>query len=220
MKQLTKSADAGHACARFNLGLLLEAGFESAQDKEAASEWLKGKAAKMRSAKLSLADFNESRKSAAPERVRLAADGALDQMLVGCGGTADRTRARSLYAEAARHGLDRARCVLGLRNLYRVHTPSEKQDGPLELLSACSSQNAVAMFALGLLHLFNRTPSMPDSEECRRRAYEFFQKAAHLGHARSGQEVFHILDLSEHFSMIHARRPADPCSSTGMAKYI
>ena len=186
-KHLSKAADAGHACARYNLGLLLEAGFENAHEVEAVSKWLNRKAAQIRSAKFSLADFNKSHKGAVPPPPDPATD-ALERMMVGCGEPADISRARELYADAAHQGLDCARCLLGLRNLYRVHTPSDKPYGPLGLLSACTGGTvaaAVAMFGLGLLHLFNRTPEMAGAEECRRRAYDFFQKAAQLGHCRS-----------------------------------
>ena len=199
VKYLSKAADAGHLCAVYNLGLLLEAGFESAQDMAAAAEWLKGKGAEMGPPKMTLAHFNKNRKikmnkskrekNATPRADEEAAgggdEGVLERMRVGCGAEGHVLRARALYAAAARHGLACARCLLGLRSLCKARAPSERQEGAVELLSASAQTEPAALFGLGLVHLFNRTPEMSDAEECRRRAYGFFSRAAQLGHRRA-----------------------------------
>lgn len=178
-KYLARAADAGHACARYNLGLLFEAGFASAEDKASANDWLTVIAAQRHSEKLTLADFN---KNATPRPE--PKENTLETMQVGCGSPIDLARAQDLYSQAAEQGLECAKCMLGLRMLRRIYSDLDI-DGAMKLLSSCSQKEAAAMFGMGILYVFHVAQDLSNAEQCRSRAYECFRQASEQGHRRA-----------------------------------
>jgi TPR repeat protein len=173
-KYLSKSADAGHACGCYNLGLLLESGFEDSKDMSDADDWLTGIALSRHKEGVTLADFN---KDAAPRPEPKSH--ALASMRVGCGRPSDRARALHLYSRAAVQGLECAKCMLGLR---RIATDF---DGALQMLSSVSQKEAAAMYGIGILYLFHKSHDQFSAEDCRSRAFDSFRQASEQGHTRA-----------------------------------
>jgi TPR repeat protein len=177
-KYLERAADANHACARYNLGLLLEAGFESAQDMVAAQEWILLIASQRHFEKRSLVDFN---RDATPRPQ--PQDDSLDRMRVGCGSQADVARAHLLYAEAGRQGLLRAKCRTELRTIQQACSSADAKRA-MQVLASGSQMDPAAMFGMGILHLFHMVQDS-NSQQSRSRAFDCFRRASEQGHSRA-----------------------------------
>ena len=120
-----------------------------AWDPGVAHEWLTRKVHAAR--KMTFADLNKDAK-----QQPLLKEGALDRTLVGCRSANDLAIALEMYADAARQGLDRAKCMLGLRRLQRAgRALAGDENDAFRLLSSCMDREPAAMFGMGLLHLFS-----------------------------------------------------------------
>jgi uncharacterized protein len=177
-KYLERAADANHACARYNLGLLLEAGFESAQDMVAAQEWILLIASQRHYEKRSLADFNRDATPRPPPQ-----HDSLDRLHVGCGSQADVARAHLLYAEAGRQGVLRAKCRTELRTIQMACSSADAQRA-MQVLASGSQMDPAAMFGMGILHLFHMVQDS-NPQQYRSRAFDCFRRASEQGHSRA-----------------------------------